>query len=162
MAKEPKGFSGARAWGMADFVYCDRPDRCAVAHHTKPSGIANSRPDFVGGNPVLQNDGTTRLYLNKAAFAMVPTYASTGATVRPGNENPSQVHGPGLVTVNASLGKTFAIRERMRLEVRGDWLNAFNHVNYNNPNATLTSPLFGVLPTDVGPRTGQLNARFTF
>jgi hypothetical protein len=129
---------------------------------TQPSGIANSRPDFVGGNPVLPGYGATRLYLNKAAFALVPTYPTTGATIRPGTENPSQVHGPGVLTVNTSLGKTFSLKERVRLEVRADWLNAFNHVNYNNPNATINSPIFGALTSDAGPRTGQIGARLTF
>jgi hypothetical protein len=129
---------------------------------TQPSGIANSRPDFVGGNPVLPGYGATRLYLNKAAFGLVPTYPTTGATIRPGTENPSQVHGPGVLTVNTSLGKTFSLRERVRLEMRADWLNAFNHVNYNNPNATINSPIFGALTSDAGPRTGQIGARLTF
>jgi len=129
---------------------------------TQPSGIAQSRPDFVGGDPMLSNYRTTRFFLNKAAFALVPTYAATGATIRAGSENPSQVHGPGLWTINTSLGKTFVITERMRLELRGDWLNAFNHVNYNNPTAAINSPIFGAVTSDAGARTGQLNARFTF
>jgi hypothetical protein len=102
------------------------------------------------------------LFLNKAAFAPVPTYAATNATQRAGTENPSQVHGPGQWTINTSLGKTFAINERMRLELRGDWLNAFNHVNYNNPTAAINSPIFGAVTGDAGPRTGQLNARLSF
>jgi hypothetical protein len=129
---------------------------------TQPSGIANSRPDFVGGDPMLSNYRTTRVFLNKAAFASVPTYAATGATIRAGTENPSQVHGPGQWTINASLGKTFSFSDRIRLEIRGDWLNAFNHVNYNNPTAAINSPIFGAVTGDAGPRTGQLNARFIF
>jgi hypothetical protein len=50
----------------------------------------------------------------------------------------------------------------MRLEIRGEALNAFNHVNYNNPNTSIVSPIFGVITTDLGPRTGQITARFTF
>jgi hypothetical protein len=129
----------------------------------QPSGIAYSRPDYVGGNPVLPNYDTTRLYLNKAAFAAVPTYPATSATIRPGTANPADVRGPGLFAINASLGKTFRlIGERVGLEVRFDWLNALNHVNYNNPNLTFGSPTFGLLTSDVGPRGGQLNARVTF
>jgi len=129
---------------------------------TQPSGIANSRPDYIGGDPMFSNYRTTRLFLDKSVFALVPTYPTTGATIRAGTENPSQVHGHGIWTVNTSLGKTFAIRERIRLEIRGDWLNAFNHVNYNNPTAAINSPIFGVITSDAGPRTGQLNARLTF
>jgi len=128
----------------------------------QPSGIANSRPDFVGGDSTLPNYGVTRLFLNRAAFALVPVSPVTGATLRAGTQNPSEVFGPGQFTVNASLGKTFSIRDKVRLEIRGDWLNAFNHVNYNSPTTSISSPIFGALTSDVGPRTGQLNARVTF
>lgn len=129
---------------------------------TQPSGIAMSRPDFTGGDPVAANYRTTLQYLNKASFALVPTYPTTGATIRPGTENPSQVHGPGNWTVNLSLIKTVSFTESMRLEIRADAFNLFNHVNYNNPNATITSPIFGTLTADAGPRTGQVGARFVF
>ncbi|HJT89453.1 MAG TPA: TonB-dependent receptor [Bryobacteraceae bacterium] len=129
---------------------------------TQPSGIANSRPDFAGGDPTLANYRTTRLFLNKAAFALVPTSPVTGATLRAGTENPSQVFGPGAYTVNVSLGKTFQIHERVKLELRGDWLNAFNHVNYSSPVTSISSPIFGAVTSDIGPRTGQINARLTF
>ncbi len=129
---------------------------------TQPSGIANSRPDYVGGDPVRANYRLTRLYLNSASFAPVPTSPVTNAPLRAGTQNPSQVLGPGVFTVNASLEKTFRFTERIRLELRGDWLNAFNHVNYNSPVTVTNSPIFGALTSDAGPRTGQLNARVTF
>jgi hypothetical protein len=129
---------------------------------TQPSGIANSRPDYIGGDPMLSNYRTTRLYLNKSVFALVPTSPATNAPLRAGTQNPSQVLGPGIWTVNTALGKTFSIGERVRLELRGEWLNAFNHVNYNAPTSAINSPIFGVITSDAGPRTGQLNARLTF
>lgn len=129
---------------------------------TQPSGIAMSRPDFVGGNTVLSDYRDTRLYLDKSAYALVPTYATTNATTRPGTQNPSQVHGPGNWTVNLSVVKTVAFTEAIRVEIRADAFNLFNHVNYNNPNATITSPIFGTLTGDAGPRTGQVGARFVF
>jgi hypothetical protein len=129
---------------------------------TQPSGIPMSRPDFVGGDPVAANYRTTLLYLSKVSFAPVPTFATTGATIRPGNQNPSQVRGPGNWTVNLSLIKTVTFTESIRLEIRGDAFNLFNHVNYNNPNVAITSPIFGTLTADAGPRTGQVGARFVF
>jgi hypothetical protein len=128
----------------------------------QPSGIANSRPDFVGGDPVLSNYQNTLLYLNKASFAAVPTYATTNATVRAGTQNPADVRGPGQWTVNASIQKTVRFSEKMRLEIRADSFNLFNHVNYNSPNTTLTSPIFGTLTSDAGPRSGQVGAKFVF
>jgi hypothetical protein len=140
---------------------------------TQPSGMPNSRPDFVGGNAVFSNWGDTLVYLNRAAFALVPTFAATGATIRPGTLNPANVRGPARWTIDMTLGKTFRLRESLRLEVRADTFNALNHVNYSNPNVNITSPDFGkitsaggagglFLLTSGGARTGQVGLRLVF
>jgi hypothetical protein len=129
---------------------------------TQPSGISNSRPDLVGDSPVFENYRDTLLYLDRSQFALVPTSSVTTATLRPGNANPGLIRGPANWTVNASFGKVFSLRESLRLEVRLDAFNAFNHVNYNNPNTNITSPDFGKILTAVGPRTAQLSARLSF
>jgi hypothetical protein len=129
----------------------------------QPSGIQYSRPDFVGGDPVRSGYRQTRVYLNPAAFAAVPTYSGTNATIRPGSANPSDVRGPGLIAVNASIGRKFNLyREKVSLEIRSDWLNVLNHVNYNAPNLSYGSPTFGALTSDAGPRSGQMAARLSF
>jgi outer membrane receptor protein involved in Fe transport len=129
---------------------------------TQPSGIGNSRPDYVGGEPVLEGWGESLLYLNRASFAQVPTYAATRATIRPGNANPSQVHGPHRWTVDLSIGKAFRINESVQVQVRADAFNALNHVNYGNPNSNITSPDFGRITGAGAPRSGQVGARLTF
>jgi hypothetical protein len=140
---------------------------------SQPSGVGNSRPDFVGGNPVMPDWGDTLQYLNKAAFAQVPVYPVTRATIRPGTSNPGQVRGPGRWTVDMSLGKTFRIKESIRLQIRADAFNALNHVNYSNPNTNITAPDFGRITsaggasgifqlTSGGARTGQVGLRLTF
>jgi hypothetical protein len=129
---------------------------------TQPSGIANSRPDYVGGSTVHENWGETLLYLNRAAFALVPTYPLTRATIRPGTSNPSHTYGPGSWTVDLSLGKTFRVTESVHLQFRADAFNALNHVNYSNPNGTITSPDFGRITSAAGARAGQVGVRLTF
>src|SRR3989441_11205866 len=131
---------------------------------TQSSGITQSRPDYVGGNPVLDNWGDTLLYLNRAAFALVPTYPVTNATIRAGTANPSLFHGPGRWQADISLGKTFRLRESVSLQVRADAFNAFNHVNYSNPVLGITSPDFGkITSVPVGSwRNGQVGARLAF
>jgi hypothetical protein len=129
----------------------------------QPSGIQYSRPDYIGRNPVASNYQQTRIYLNPAAFAAVPTYPGTNATQRPGTANPGDVRGPGLIALNASIGRKFNLyKEKILLEIRSDWLNVLNHVNYNSPTLTFGSPTFGALISDVGARGGQMNARLTF
>jgi len=129
---------------------------------TQPSGIANSRPDLVGSSPVFENYRATLVYLNPTQFARVPTSSVTQATLRAGTANPGLVRGPGNWNVNASLGKVFTITEAVKLELRLDAFNAFNHVNYSNPNTNITSPDFGKILTTTGQRTAQIAARLSF
>ena len=130
---------------------------------TQPSGIGNSRPDYNGGEQVLPDWKSTDLYLNKAAYTLVPTYPLTGATVRPGTQNPSQVSGPGRRLVDVSLAKTFGLpRNGMQLQVRAEAFNVFNWLNYANPNTNITSPDFGRITASAATRTGQVGIRLTF
>ena len=46
--------------------------------------------------------------------------------------------GPGFSNVDFSLGKIFTLHcEGMKLEIRADMYNVFNHVNYANPDANV-------------------------
>jgi hypothetical protein len=129
---------------------------------TQPSGIANSRPDFIGGDPVFDNWDDTLMYLNPASFALVPTSPITQATVRPGTLNSSDVYGPAFWTLDLSLAKSFRLQQSARLEIRFDAFNALNHVNYNNPTLSIVSPVFGQITSAAPARTGQIAAKLTF
>ncbi len=129
---------------------------------TQGSGISNSRPDIIGDKPLRDNYRETLNYLDPTQFARVPTVGTNGPTIRAGNVNPSQVRGPGAWTVNISFNKGFQFSERVRLDVRLDTFNSFNHVNYNNPNVSIISPQFGVITGSADPRTAQLAARLAF
>jgi hypothetical protein len=129
---------------------------------TQPSGIPNSRPDLIGGNAVLSNWRETRLYLNKDAFALVPTSPLTRATLRPGNIKPGDIRGPATWTVDMTLAKSLLLTGNTKLQIRADMFNALNHVNYSGPNTNITSPNFGLITGAGGPRMIQVGARLTF
>ncbi len=55
----------------------------------------------------------------------------------------------------------------MKLEIRGEFFNIFNHAEFANPDTTVASPTFGqILNTGVSndprPRIIQLAGRLTF
>jgi hypothetical protein len=129
---------------------------------TQPSGISNSRPDLIGDEPVLDDYRDTLVYLDRSQFALVPTSPITTATLRPGTANPGQIRGPGNWSVNLSITKGFRMTETVRLDVRMDAFNAFNRVNYSNPNTNIRSPDFGRILSSTGARTAQLGARLSF
>src|SRR5262249_9180378 len=103
---------------------------------TQASGMANSRPDLVdGASPLLANWKETLQYLNRDAFAAVPTSPTTTATLRPGTVRPDQIRGPAFWTVDLSVAKNIALTRTTKLQVRADAFNALNHVNYNSPTS---------------------------
>jgi hypothetical protein len=121
----------------------------------------NSRPDYIGGSPILSNYSSTLQYLNTAAFAKVPVAAISGGTIRAGNIGRDDVRGPGFWNIDAALSKNFAITERVRLQVRSDLFNSLNHTNLTGVSNNITSGNFGRL-TAATARTVQFNARLTF
>ena len=132
-----------------------------------PSLSAGSKlyPTLVG-NPSVSNP-TPGQWFNPAAFAN-PAPGTFGNTGR------NTLIGPGFTDVDISLGKTFPLHwERIRLDIRADAYNAFNHVNYANPDANvgytsgvLADPTAGRITGPAGGngnmRIIQLGARLTF
>jgi hypothetical protein len=113
------------------------------------------------GNPSLTNRGINQ-WFNEAAFA--PPAAGTFGSV-----HRNQLTGPGLVTTNLSLSKTFAIWESVKLQVRGDAQNLFNHPSFGLPANQLTVANGAVVPgsstinsVTVPSRTMQVSARLSF
>ena len=129
---------------------------------TQASGLANSRPDYNGGNQVFDDWRDTMQYLDRSAYTLVPTSPITQATVRPGNQNSSQVRGPGRRRVDLTIAKAFTLRGQTQLQVRFESFNVFNWLQYNNPNTTVTSPTFGQITSVASTRTGQIGLRLTF
>ncbi len=58
--------------------------------------------------------------------------------------------------------KDFSLRERTKLQVRGEFTNIFNLVSLNAPNSTLTAATFGQITTAREMRQLQLGLRLTF
>jgi outer membrane receptor protein involved in Fe transport len=129
---------------------------------TQASGIANSRPDYNGGNQIFDNWRDTLQYLDRTAYTLVPTSPTTGATIRPGNQNSSQVRGPGRRRVDLTVAKQFKLHGQSQLQLRFESFNVFNWKQYSNPNTTVTSPTFGQITSVASTRTGQIGLRMTF
>jgi hypothetical protein len=62
---------------------------------------------------------------------------------------------PRYTDVDASVHKDFSLTERVRVQFRTDFINAFNHVQYNAPNNGL-GPTIGQITSAQPPRNIQL------
>jgi hypothetical protein len=74
-----------------------------------------------------------------------------------GNCSPqlSGLRSPHYTDVDLSLHKDFSITERFRVQFRADFINAFNHVQYNAPNMSLGGTM-GQITSAQPPRNIQL------
>ena len=69
----------------------------------------------------------------------------------------------GLFNIDAAVQKSFPVRERISLMLRGEFFNLFNHANFGLPGASVASPnTLGVINGAGDPRILQLGARLTF
>jgi hypothetical protein len=121
------------------------------------NSAASARPDEVCD----PTGGFTRSYtewFNTACFQPVPQ-----GQVRPGNAPRGAVRGPGYGNLDGALMKNFAIRERLKLQLRGEAFNLTNHTDPNGFGSTNnTSTLFGQITSFRAPRRIQIGAKITF
>lgn len=65
------------------------------------------------------------------------------------------VRGPGYADVDLSVQKDFRITESVRIQFRGDFLNAFNRVNLNAPASDAFGPNMSLINSSQSPRNIQ-------
>ena len=83
-----------------------------------------------------------------------PTFFSTITAGQDGTERRNQYYGAGLTNFDISTTKDFfLISERYKLVFRADLFNLFNHTNFANPVATVSSSSFGKTTSTVGNST---------
>jgi hypothetical protein len=71
--------------------------------------------------------------------------------------------GPGRTNLDLSFAKdTPLYGERLRLTIRADFFNIFNHAQWNDPNTNIFSSHFGQITSTADPRIIQLAARISF
>ena len=129
---------------------------------TQSSGIADSRPDYIGGPTILPDYPSTLKYLNPAAFLRVPVSAVSAETIRPGNVGNGAIRGPASWSFDSSLGKNFPIKEKLVLQFRADMFNALNHTVLSGLVSEITNARFGQLTSTNGARLMQLSAHLTW
>jgi hypothetical protein len=71
--------------------------------------------------------------------------------------------GQGLNLWDLSLMKNFSLNETTKVQLRGEFLNAFNHPQFNDPNLDPTSSTFGKVTSQANlPRNIQFGMKLIF
>ncbi len=145
-------------------VQSGQPFTAVMSDGTNSYSLAGSNfawyPNVIGSSKLTGRNPDH--WFNEEAYA-VPTSGTFG------DEGRNSLIGPAFSRVNLSLSKTFAIWEQIRLQIRADANNAFNHPSFGLPNNSLTLSDGAIssgtstirILSDPG-RTMQLSARFSF
>ncbi len=130
--------------------------------HLRPnrvgSGAIRTGPGRGGFEPLNSLSGQTGdVLLDRSAFAVPQpfTFGNLGVFL-------PDVRGFGSRNEDISILKRFVLWESKRIELRGDFFNAFNRRNLSNPVTDLTNPNFGRIAGQGNPRTIQLGFRLDF
>jgi hypothetical protein len=104
------------------------------------------------------------------------TYLNANCFADPGDQVPgnapryfSGLRTDGIHNMDLNIYKSFVPKEGMRIEVRAETFNAFNHARFAQPNSSVEDPLFGTINADSvngtvlePPRSFQFGLRFEF
>jgi hypothetical protein len=94
-------------------------------------------------------DRTINRYFDTSCFALTPT-----GTFGTGGRNIIEV--PGLNNWDMSVIKDTALTERVRLQLRFEFFNIFNHAQFNTPSLTTGDALFGAIRSARDGRISQV------
>jgi hypothetical protein len=121
-------------------------------------GNYTSFPDWVPGVSARVTNRGIHDWYNPAAFQAPQPYTY-------GNVRRNSLYGPGINATNLSMSKTFSLPwENLKLKVRADATNAFNHASFGQPQNEWTGPTTdtGIYSVQVGGRQMQLGAHLSF
>jgi hypothetical protein len=161
------GFTNAQAilrhalsgWQLAGFTEAQsgQPFTIRVGVDTLGNGQTGAsqagRPDYNPGgililDPVTHDLRTFTIPLDGTGIVTAPSVVDpvTGARTFLKNSMPlggtlgrNTFRGPGFFNTNWSLSKTFSLPRDTRLQIRGDFINVFNHDNFPNPDSNMTN-----------------------
>ena len=106
-------------------------------------------PNLPGGEKTIMHWFDTSAFQQPAAYTF-------------GNQGVGLVRADGIVNLNLSLIRTFALREKMKLQFRGEFFNAPNHANFGIPGNTFEGAGFGIVNSARTARQVQLGLRLTY
>jgi outer membrane receptor protein involved in Fe transport len=118
---------------------------------TAGPGNQPGRPNFNPGGVFIKDQVTDDLRtfmipLNGTGIVTAPFSANTilaNSMAGGGNLGRNTFRGPSFQQWNASLMKRIAIKENLQIQLRSDFINLWNHNNFPNPEARMSSPNFG-------------------
>ncbi|MBN9658972.1 MAG: TonB-dependent receptor [Acidobacteria bacterium] len=136
------------------------PPLQVVGGNTTGAFSGTTRPNWNGKDATRDGAVQGRLasYFDTSVFTLNDPYTFGNAPrIMP------NLYGPGTANFDLSVFKNTTITEGKRLQFRAEAFNAFNRVQFSNPNTTITSNAFGrISGQQNSPRDIQLALKFLF
>ena len=141
------------------FTVFDPADVSLEGSAPEISGFSSNRPNLIG-NP---NSGphTAQQWFNTSTFQRL-TQDPNSPVEQFGNEGRNVVQGPGYSNWDFSALKNIHVTEGKEFQFRAELFNFWNHTNLGLPNNDISSPTFGSIHSDLGPRVIQVALKFLF
>lgn len=135
-----------------------------------PIGISASNNAGIFSQAIRANNNGKSAKLTGPVQGRLNRYFDTSVFSQPaaftfGNTGPRlpDVRNDGSYNWDLSLFKDFVPVERVRIQFRGEFLNAFNTPRFGNPNTSVTSSSFGVITSQANaPRQIQFGLKVLF
>ncbi len=165
-------------WTLSGLFYARTgfPIDVVASETFQGSAVSNNQPDLISGVPVWIPDSSAPggQRLNAAAFRM-PASAT-------GNLGRNAIRGFGEWQADVAAQKPIRLGESIRIAIRGEAFNVFNHAQFADPTRYLSNLLFGLAASPLnlmlgsgspisgqspafqmgGPRALQVSVRLSF
>jgi hypothetical protein len=162
----PHVFSGSwvweipagRGWQFAGIVRLQSGSPLAVTQATNLNAFAGfgiQRPNRLANPALPADERSPARWFNTAAFAQAPQFTI-------GNSSRNPVVGPEYGSLDLMLGKTFSIREPIRVEIRAEAFNVTNTPPLTAPNTSFGTAAFGTITRALDPRVFELVLKVHF
>jgi hypothetical protein len=138
--------------GYLDTLHTGLADRATVVN---PSALKT----IPSAGKVLPDSGGVFTGYNLAAFNDETGNALPIPWGIPSNVLRNQFYGPGINNWNVSLAKDTKIKEKVDFQLRFEFYNLFNRVQFAKPDANIGDVLFGYSTSQVGQNDGTTGAR---
>jgi hypothetical protein len=164
-------FSNNDNSGQGNFL--DRPNLIGTQRTFNARTVRSFSADAAncsGQTPDANNNITGNFYFDPTAYDCVfNTPDANGIPPIPygdlasyGNLGRNSLRGPGINNWDLSFLKRTKITESKSVEFRAEFFNAFNHVQFLNPDTNGFDGTFGQISQDRGPRLVQFALKFYY
>jgi hypothetical protein len=92
---------------------------------------------------------------------------NTAAFIQPrqgtlGDSGQHILSGPGAANTDLTVFRTIRLGERVDLQIRAEFFNLFNRVNFGNPGATVATASYGIITSAAAARVVQFALKLQF